>query len=149
MATILDSLLFTASGIFFRIQGGWLLSLLTYVGVSLLFMNGLNRPVFRSRVTSRKWTTLRFASIVIESWLSLKFLQIFCLIISNCLGLWVLTCEQPVEWNRCFVLCCHEFSCCQSHARLSWVARMLPGLFDFGLKNAKYNFFSRNRILYC
>ena len=67
LAEILESLLFTASGIFFKIQGGWLLFLLTYVGVSLLFMNGLNRPVFRSRVTSRKWTTLRFASIVTES----------------------------------------------------------------------------------
>ena len=49
----------------FRIMlGGWLDLLCTYRGVVAGFENGLNLPVVRSRVTSRKLTIFLFASMV-------------------------------------------------------------------------------------
>ena len=62
---ISDSLLFTDSGMFFIMLGGWFDLLCTYRGVFVGFEYGLNLPLFKSRVTSRKLTTFLFASIVI------------------------------------------------------------------------------------
>ena len=60
-----ESLLFIASGIFFKMFGGWLLWLWTYRGLSFGLMNGLKVSVFRFKETSRKSTIFIFASIVI------------------------------------------------------------------------------------
>ena len=46
------------SGMFFITLGGWLDSLWTYCGLLFIrFLNGLNSPLFRFRVTSKKSTT--------------------------------------------------------------------------------------------
>ena len=49
------------------------------------FMKGLMIPVFKSSVTSRKLTTVAFASIVHDSWFSWNTLQILFFMFSICL----------------------------------------------------------------
>ena len=74
------------SGMFFIMLGKWFDFLCTYRGVFVGFEYGLNLPLFRSRVTSRKLTTSLFASIVILSSFLAKILQISFLILSVSLG---------------------------------------------------------------
>ena len=61
---MVESLLFMASVMFFFTPGGWLLSLCTYWGLSFGFKNGLWVPKFKSRVTSKKSITFKFAVMV-------------------------------------------------------------------------------------
>ena len=83
---IFDSLLFMLSGMFFIMDGGWLLSLWTYRGVLFGFMYGLYSPLLRSNVMSKKSITFLLASIVILRPSLSNILQIFFLICSVCLG---------------------------------------------------------------
>ena len=66
------SLWLIARGIFLVMLGGWLLSVWTYKGVLSGFMYGSQVFFSRSRVTSRKFTTFLFASVVIFRPFSLK-----------------------------------------------------------------------------
>ena len=73
---------FIASGMFRIMLGGWLDLLCTYRGVVAGFENGLNLPVVRSRVTSRKLTIFLFASMVIRRLFWANILHISFLIFS-------------------------------------------------------------------
>ena len=71
-----------ASGMFRIMLGGWLDLLCMYRGVVAGFENGLNLPVVRSRVTSRKLTIFLFASMVIRRLFWANILHISFLIFS-------------------------------------------------------------------
>ena len=71
---------------FLSMLGGWFDLLCVYRGVFVGFEYGLNLPLFRSRLTLRKLTTVLFASIVILSSFLAKILQISFLILSVSLG---------------------------------------------------------------
>ena len=73
---------FIASGMFCIMLGGWLDLLCTYRGVVAGFESGLNLPVVRSRVTSRKLTIFLFASMVIRRLFWANILHISFLIFS-------------------------------------------------------------------
>ena len=62
---MLDSRQLNASGMFLMILGGWFDWLRTKSGVLRGLVYGLNFPVLRSSVTSRKLTTFLFASMVV------------------------------------------------------------------------------------
>ena len=70
------------SGMFLRMEGGWLDCLCTYNGTFPSFVYGRCFPVFRSRVTSKKLTLVKLASTVIFSSLSRKILHKSFLILS-------------------------------------------------------------------
>ena len=63
------------SGMFFKIPGGWLDLLWIYWGTLLGLTYGIYFPLFKSKVTSRKWTVILLASIVILRPWSLKMAQ--------------------------------------------------------------------------
>ena len=63
----MESRLLMASGIFFLIEGGWLLCEWTYRGESPGFKKGLKVPDLRLSSTSRYCTVFLFASMVIWS----------------------------------------------------------------------------------
>ena len=62
---IVDSLLKIPSGMLFRMFGGWLDIMETYLVLALGLIKGLWVPVERSNTTSRKSTNLVFPSMVI------------------------------------------------------------------------------------
>ena len=64
------------SGMFLRIEGGWLDCLCTYNGTFPSFVYGRCFPVFRSRVTSKKFTLVTLASTVIFRSLSRKIFSV-------------------------------------------------------------------------
>ena len=70
------------SGMFLRIEGGWLDCLCTYNGTFPSFVYGRCFPVFRSRLTSKKFTLVTLASTVIFRSLSRKILHKSFLILS-------------------------------------------------------------------
>ena len=71
---MLVSRLLMLSGMFFSSAGGWLPCRWTYRTLLLGFMKGLEDPLGRSRVTSRKFMVFLFASMVILRPLDLKIL---------------------------------------------------------------------------
>ena len=83
---IYETLLFTDSGMFFLMLGGWFHLLCTYSGVFVGFEFGLNLPVFSSKATSRKLTRFLFPSIVIFSSFLTNILQISFSVLSDSLG---------------------------------------------------------------
>ena len=83
------------SGMFLRIEGGWLDCLCTYNGTFPSFVYGRCFPVFRSRVTSKKFTLVTLASTVIFRSLSRKILHKSFLILSISWGVFI-ECRQPV-----------------------------------------------------
>ena len=91
MGELLVVYLLIASGMFRMMLGGWLDLLCTYREVVAGFENGLNLPVVRSRVTSRKLTIFLFASMVIRRLFWANILHISFLIFSIFWGVWFIT----------------------------------------------------------
>jgi len=74
---IYDRWLLIESSMLCSIEGGWLDLICTYVGLLFGLLNGLYFPAYRSRRTSRKFTTFLFASIVIFRPSCLNMLHVF------------------------------------------------------------------------
>ena len=71
-------------GIYLMMLGGWFDFVFMYIGWLFGFENGLKESLLRSNVTSRKFTTFKFVSMVIFSWnSSLNNLVIFFLRLSD------------------------------------------------------------------
>ena len=98
---ISESLLLIASGMFRIMLGGWLDLLCMYRGVVAGFENGLNLPVVRSRVTSRKLTIFLFASMVIRRLFWANILHISFLIFSIYWGVWLILRGRRHGKGRC------------------------------------------------
>ena len=71
---------------FLIIAGGWLLSLWTYMGIFPGLLYGLKDSSLKSKVTSRKLTTLTLAVAVVPSPCFANICVIFCFRASACLG---------------------------------------------------------------
>ena len=80
-----DSLLilwFTALGICLSTDLGWFEEIFTYLGAESFLLKGLNVPLFKFNVTSRKSTIFKFEAIWILNPSSLKALIIFFCILT-------------------------------------------------------------------
>ena len=139
-----DSLLLIFSGILRIMLGGWLLSLCTYSGMLFGFMYGLCCPSRRSIVMSRKFTCLLFASMVMFKLFRLKMSQIFFLMFSACLGVFLVIASPSSRYSPTFMSNCLSCDKMKSPTNSHVSA---PSKLPIVTSNLEYVFFSHGVLL--